>query len=236
MSRALLIDAAFVERPNRFVVRARLDSGRGVEAHLADPGRLVELLVPNAALRLRRARPGTSRRTRYGVVLVRSPTPPRVWVSLEAARANELAAELLSAGRVRGARGELQREVRHGSSRIDFRLRAADGRRTWVEVKSVTLAESGVGLFPDAPTERGVRHLRELIRLRAGDEAAMVLFVAQRGDVESIRPHRGIDPAFAAMLGEATRAGVMLRGARFRMDAAGGALHLGPVPVVCGRS
>ena len=234
MPDASLLDASFLERPNRFEVRARLDSGRSVEAHLADPGRLDELLVPEAALRLRRAQPGRPRRTRYDVALVRSPAPSRVWVSVEAARANELAAGLLSDGRVRGARGGLEREVRHGRSRFDFLLRAADGRRTWVEVKSVTLAENGVGLFPDAPTERGVRHVRELIALRRAGDAAMLLFVAQRADVERIRPHGGIDPTFATTLREAARAGVMLRGAGFRMDSAGGAFHLGSVPVDSG--
>lgn len=228
-----LVPASFVSRPNRFIVRAELRDGNVVEAHLADPGRLVELLIPGASLRLRPALEGSARRTRFGVALVRASDPPRAWVSVETQRANRLAEELLTCGALRGVgrEGRLRREVREGDSRFDFLLDGSPRGRLWIEVKSVTLVENGVGRFPDAPTERGTRHLRGLTRLVERGDRAMVLFVAQRGDAERVTAHGRIDPVFADTLAVARGVGVMLRADRFRFDANGRARHLGPIPV-----
>jgi sugar fermentation stimulation protein A len=228
-----LVPASFVSRPNRFIVRATLRDGNVVEAHLADPGRLVELLIPGASLRLRPAPEGGARRTRFSVALVRASEPPRAWVSVETQRANRLAEDLLSRGEVFGVgrEGRLRREVREGDSRFDFLLDGSPRGRLWIEVKSVTLVENGVGRFPDAPTDRGTRHLRGLTSLVERGDRAMVLFVAQREDAERVTAHRRIDPVFADTLAVARGAGVMLRAARFRFDANGRALNLGPIPV-----
>jgi sugar fermentation stimulation protein A len=109
-------------------------------------------------------------------------------------------------------------EVTLGRSRFDFLLSDARGRQMVVEVKSVTLVENGVGLFPDAVTERGARHVRELAEL-AGQEGweAAVLFVLQRSDASEIRAARAIDPKFAEALLEAEEAGVRILGRRCRV-------------------
>ena len=114
-----LVPARFVDRPNRFIVRARLRDGARIEAHLADPGRLRELLLPDAELRLRPAAPGGQRRTSHTVSLVRGGDPARTWVSVETTRANRLAESLLLDGRVHGidAGWTLRREVRFGQRR-----------------------------------------------------------------------------------------------------------------------
>ena len=227
-----LIAARFVSRPNRFIVRAAMGDRADVVAHLGDPGRLSELLLPGAALRLRPVRRSAKRKTRYTVALVRS-SDGRTWVSLETGLANVLAEELLRGGRIRGigAGWTIRREVRCGDSRLDFRLRNAAGATLWVEVKSVTFVENGVARFPDAPTARGKRHLEELTAcVNRGDRAA-VLFVVQRGDAGSVVPYRAIDPLFAAALGSARRAGVMLRGARFALSDSGRRTYLGPLRV-----
>jgi sugar fermentation stimulation protein A len=229
---APLVDAEFVARANRFIVRAVLADGDTVDAHLADPGRLVELLIPGARLRLRPAAPGSDRRTRFSAVLVQAPAPSRAWVSIETTQANRLAHGLLDAGQVQGIPGDgsLRREVACGDSRFDFLVERND-ERCWVEVKSVTLVEEETGLFPDAPTQRGVRHVRELTqRVRLGDRAC-VLFVMQRHDARLVRPHRGIDPDLADALADASAAGVLLRAARFELDENAGASYLGPAPV-----
>jgi sugar fermentation stimulation protein A len=226
-----------VERPNRFIVEARLADGRAVEAHLADPGRLKELLMPGAELRLRAAPEEGLRRTAYTVALVRASEAPRSWVSVETSRANRLAEELLRRGQVHGlGRGwELCREVRHGASRFDFCLRRTGHAPHWVEVKSVTFAERGVARFPDAPTARGRRHVRELAeRARAGDSAT-VLFVVQRGDVGAVTTYAEIDPDFDVALREARDAGVRLRAARFGFEDGGQPTYLGPLRVKLGR-
>jgi sugar fermentation stimulation protein A len=227
-----LLPARFVSRPNRFIVRAELSSGAFCEAHLADPGRLVELLVPGARLRLDPVPGGSKRLTRFTLALVRSPSESRAWVSVQTQRANRLAEDLLRKGAIRGSGTgfTLRREVPHGNSRFDFLLEKGPARR-WVEVKSVTLVEEGRGLFPDAPTARGQRHVDELAALARRGEEAMVLFIVQRGDADSVSAHPAIDPAFAASLAAARAAGVRLRAAGFRFDAAGRATYLGPLPV-----
>lgn len=226
-----LIPARFVARPNRFIVHAASGNDAILRCHLADPGRLTELLIPGAELRLRPAAVDSKRTTDHTVALVRAGS--NAWVSVEASRANDLAQELLSAGRVRGTGPVrlLRREVRSGNSRFDFLARNGAGASLWVEVKSVTWVERGIGRFPDAPTARGRRHVKELIAKARRGERAMVLFVAQRADVRVVTPFREIDPEFADLLGRARRCGVLLRAARFRMGADGHAHYAGPLPV-----
>ena len=149
---------------------------------------------------------GSARRTAYTVVLVRN---GQRWVSVVPALANEVLVSALARNRVPGLRGArvLAREIHHGRSRFDFLL-LHRGHRLLVEVKSATLVEDGVALVPDAPTVRGARHVRELTeRVRRGGRAAIV-FVVQRDDAGALRAHAGNDPAFAAALEAAARAGV----------------------------
>lgn len=199
--------ARFVARPNRFVILARRGD-RVVRAASRDPGRLQELLTVGASLRLAPARAGSRRRTRYTVALVRR---GRVWVSLVPALANDVLAAALARG---GAPGlshlrVAAREVRRGGSRFDLLLRGR-GVTLLVEVKSATLVEDGLALFPDAPTVRGARHLRELTaHVRRGGRAAAV-FVVQRKDASALSPNPRTDPAFALALSQARRAGVRL--------------------------
>lgn len=227
-----LLGAVFEARPSRFIVEASLEDGSRVEAHLADPGRLRELLIPGASLRLRPVEPERSRRTRYSVALARSQESPGTWVSLDTTLPNRLAGELLRQGKVDGAPHgwKIEREVRHGRSRFDFRLRD-NGREMFVEVKSVTLVENGLALFPDAPTKRGVRHVQELTEIAQGGGSALLLFVVQREDAQRVSPHAGIDPEFAEALTLAARAGVLLRATRYRLSRDGNATWLGSLPV-----
>ena len=145
-----------------------------------------------------------------------------------------LGAEALRAGRLAafGDYREVEPEVTYGRSRLDFRLQAPGLPPCLVEVKSVTLVVDGLGCFPDAVTERGRRHVAELSQMaRANESKAMVLFVVPREDARVVRPYPAIDPEFAAALSSARKAGVMLRAARFRVDAGGAATYLGPLPV-----
>jgi sugar fermentation stimulation protein A len=228
-----LVGATFHERPNRFIVVARLEDGRSVRAHLGDPGRLKELLLPGARLRLKPVAPGVERKTRFTVALVQSPDLPRVWVSLETARANRLAEPLLAEGTVRGIPRplSLRREVTRGASRFDFQLLGRAGVPTWVEVKSVTLVEEGVAFFPDAPTTRGVRHLRELAAMAKSGEKTAVLFVVQRHDAREVRANERTDPDFAQALADAREAGVRIRAVAFRLTPGGGARFNSHLPV-----
>ncbi|MFQ5768060.1 MAG: DNA/RNA nuclease SfsA [Acidobacteriota bacterium] len=229
-----LLAARFIQRPNRFLVEARLmASGLKVTAHLADPGRLGELLLEGAELRLRPVKAGAMRKTRFSAALVRSPHEPYPWVSLDTTLPNRLAADLIEAGRLPGVGSgwSVKREVRFGSSRFDLQLTRRCHPSLIIEVKSVTLVSRGLALFPDAPTLRGTRHLRGLIRLLENGFQTMVLFVVQRHDAVSVEANRVKDPAFAGVLEEAAAAGVRLRAVKYRLDASGRAFFQGSLPV-----
>ncbi len=212
--------ARFVERPNRFLVLAELDDGRTVRAHCPDPGRLRELLIAGVRVYVSRARAGAGpRRTEYDLRFVEHPETGQL-VSLDTRLPNLLVAEALRMGQLAqfcpndGWRSEAPGPLPHSGgihSRFDFRMDRGQGRRCWVEVKSVTLVEDGVARFPDAPTVRGQRHVDELRRIvqETQDEAA-VLFVVQRPDASAVEPHWARDPAFGHALAAAEQAGVAL--------------------------
>ena len=182
---------------------------------MADPGRLRELLLPGKRVWLRPAKE-PKRKTRWSAVLVESPDG-RELVSLDSTLPNRLIREALRRKALQEvADWDLERpEVTIGRSRFDFLLSNKDGRQMVMEVKSVTLVEDGVGLFPDAVTARGARHVRELGELaQHRDWEAVVLFVLQRPDGGVIRAARGIDLKFAETLEEAGKAGVRILGRR----------------------
>lgn len=212
---APLVEARFLRRPNRFVVHALPADGREVVAHLADPGRLEELLVPGRRMGLRPEAPSPTRTTRWTALLVESPDG-REWVSLNTTMPNRLVRAALAEEALTELDGwKLHAwEVRFGSSRLDFLLHDAGGRSLYVEAKSVTLVQNGVALFPDAVTARGARHLGELVRAREEGHEAAVLFVLQRSDADRIVAARAIDPDFAEALARAERAGVRVLGRR----------------------
>ncbi len=226
-----LLPGRFLERPNRFLALAELGGDR-VEAHLPDPGRLKELLVPGRRVYLRPS-DGRGRKTRYTLALVRAPSGELV--SVVTTLPNELVAEALERRRVRELAGwsVVAREHRWGASRFDFLLGRRDGARLLLEVKSVTLVDGDRALFPDAVTARGARHVRELATARTQGLDAAVMFVVQRRDARSVTAARAIDPAFADALQAARAAGVRLIGYRCRVTLREARLT-DPIPVRVG--
>lgn len=212
-----LVRGELIRRENRFRVSVRVH-GAETAAHLANSGRLRELLQPGASAWLI-AREGAARKTAYDLALVEH---EGALVSVDARLPNRLFAEALAAHWPPCGAGpvQVQPEPRLGASRVDFCLTSPQAR-CWVEVKSVTLVRGGLALFPDAPTLRGARHLRELAAALQGDsEQAAVVFVVQRGDATCFAPNRETDPAFARALAEAAQAGVAVRayGCRVHLD------------------
>lgn len=193
-------------RPNRFVIVARIGD-RTVRVASRDPGRLRELLRPGVGLLLAPSE-DPRRRTQYTAVLVRK---GRGWVSIVPSLANALFAAALARGGAPGLRGARvrAREATRGHSRFDFVLRHR-GSDWLTEVKSASLIEGGCALFPDAPTTRGARHVRELTAHVGAGGRAIVAFVVQCGGAHRLSPHAGHDPAFAAALAQAHRAGVRI--------------------------
>jgi len=223
-----LVAARFLDRPNRFLTVVRLEDGTQVEAHLADPGRLTGLLEPGMPVWLAN-RDGAHRRTAYDLILAQQNGH---LVSLDTRTPNRLVTAALTAGDIPelAAYADWQPEVNYGQSRLDFRGRNPN-RDCLVEVKSVTLVRGRRGYFPDAVTARGARHVRELTQARAEGYDAAVLFIAQRGDVDSVSPADDIDPAFGVALRAAADAGVRLLAYTCRVTTSEIALGH-PVPVL----
>lgn len=206
-----LLRARLIERENRFRVRVCLGQDR-VSAHIANPGRLEELLTSGRTVWMTPAS-GLGRKTPYSLTLVDTGDE---LVSMDSHLPNLLVTQALTRGLLPSLEEfrQLQREVALGHSRLDFRLTDDDGQACWVEVKSVTLVEAGIARFPDAPTIRGRRHLQELIAAVEAGDRAEVIFIVQRSDARQFSPNAATDPSFADALRSAARAGVGVRALR----------------------
>lgn len=230
----------FLDRPNRFLVHVRLEgSPHPVEAHLPDPGRLRELLVTGRRVFAAPVvnPPGRApRRTRWTLVLVETPDG-KGWVSLDTTLPNRLLKQVLEAeGLHELPEWTLERaEATVGTSRFDFLLRPKDPgvgpKQMILEAKSVTLVENGVARFPDAVTERGARHVREMTALVRGGTPATVIFLIQRDDAEAVEAAWEIDPDFADALAEAHAAGVRVLARSCAVDPSGVTLLPDAIPV-----
>lgn len=198
-----LVPAIFKARPNRFLGEVEIGNRREL-CFIPNPGRLEELLHPDAEVYLL-WKGLVNRKTGFDLVLV---DLAGTLVSIDSRMPNKVVAEAMEVGLLRefdGMRIE-KREPVFQDSRLDFRL--ADARTSlMLEVKSCTLVENGTALFPDAPTERGRRHIRALMRALKAMRAA-VLFLVQRLDAESFQPNEETDPRFARTLKEAADLGV----------------------------
>lgn len=204
---AALLKAEFVQRENRFRAEVLLH-GQPVKVHVPNSGRMKELLVPGATVWIQPAA-GENRKTAYTLMLVQQDDS---CVCLNAHLANSLVEHWLQQKILPGFEQtvQIQREKTYGNSRFDFHL-LRGGRECYAEVKSVNLLDGAVARFPDAPTERGSKHLRELMHCRAQGLDAAVLFVVMGNRAESFAPNTETDPQFAALLKQAMDAGVEVR-------------------------
>ena len=199
-----LVDGKFLTRLNRFAALVDVD-GIEVMVHVANSGRMREMLAPGYPVRLKPVS-GAHRKTRFDLALVRMGCS---LASADARLPNALVAEALEQRALPPFRtySTVKREVTFGESRLDLMLEDETGR-CYIETKSVTLVVDGVGLFPDAPTTRGAKHMRSLAKAVASGHRAAVLFVVQRGDVEAFTTHDRADPEFGRIFRESRSAGV----------------------------
>ena len=191
----------FLSRPNRFIAHIEIDGAVEI-CHVKNTGRCRELLVPGCTVWCQRS-DNPNRKTKFDLIAVRK--GDRL-INMDSQAPNKAAGEWL-ADRGLGEISELRPEVRHGDSRYDFSF-LKDGKRCFLEVKGCTLEEDGVCAFPDAPTERGAKHICGLTEAALAGYGAYILFVIQMSDVKYIRPHDETDPAFGAALREAAQNGV----------------------------
>lgn len=196
----------FVERPNRFVAVVKL--GREVViAHVKNTGRCGELLLPGAVVYLQKAENPT-RKTQYDLIGVEKETQRgRMMVNMDSQAPNRVFAEWAETGRFLPGLNVLRPETKWGNSRFDFYWEAGE-RKGFTEVKGVTLENEGHARFPDAPTERGIKHLEELIRAKAAGYEAAVCFVIQMAPMKDFGPNDDTHPAFGEALRRAKAAGV----------------------------
>ena len=198
-----MVPGIFLARPNRFIAHVEI-AGQVEVCHVKNTGRCRELL-PEGARVWCQAFDSPKRKTKFDLITVQK---GQRLINMDSQAPNAAAKEWLLAGGL-GEISELKGEYTHGDSRFDFSF-MKDGRRCFLEVKGVTLEHDGVCAFPDAPTERGTKHLRGLTKLTQEGYGAYVLFVIQMADVVYLHPNDATDPNFGKALREAENAGVQV--------------------------
>ena len=196
-----MVKGIFLSRPNRFIAKIEI-AGKEETVHVKNTGRCRELLPPGAEVWCEVSN-NPNRKTKYDLITVRK--GDRL-INMDSQAPNAAAKEWLLSGDL-GQVEDLKPETFHGDSRFDFSF-TLDGKPCLMEVKGVTLENDGVCAFPDAPTERGAKHLRGLTQAVKDGYTAFVLFVIQMPDVKYLHPNDKTDPAFGAALREAAENGV----------------------------
>jgi len=200
-----VISGRFLARINRFVAKVEIN-GQIETVHVKNTGRCRELLIVGAEVYLEKGT-NPNRKTAYDLIAVRK--GDRL-INMDAQAPNHVFREWAEQGGFLPNVTELRSEYSYGESRLDFCLTTPEGLH-FVEVKGVTLEENGRTRFPDAPTERGIKHIRELQRAVEEGHQATLFFVVQMQDVVSVSPNDETHPAFGAALREAVAAGVEVR-------------------------
>ncbi len=195
-----IVEAKFISRPNRFVAQVELD-GNVVTVHVKNTGRCKELLIPGCTVYLEKAT-NPDRKTPYDLVAVETPIGV---INIDSQAPNAVVKEWLE----KQDYDYIDPEHKYGDSRIDFYMKKGEDEYL-LEVKGCTLIKDGIGYFPDAPTERGVKHLRELTKAIKYGYKSMIAFVIQVEGVEEVRPNIEIHPEFGIALNEAITAGVQV--------------------------
>ena len=196
-----MVEGRFLQRPNRFIAHVEIQ-GKEEVCHVKNTGRCRELLPAGAKVWCLDAG-NPNRKTRYDLIAVQK---GQRLINMDSQAPNGAAKEWLLGGGL-GEIENLKPECKHGDSRFDFAFEK-DGRQCFLEVKGVTLEHEGVCAFPDAPTQRGAKHLRELANLSREGYGAYVLFVIQMEGVKYLHPNDATDKPFGEALREAKNAGV----------------------------
>lgn len=219
-----MVRGTFLARPNRFIAHVEID-GQTRICHVKNTGRCRELLVPGTTVWCQKS-DNPARKTGYDLICVQK---GHRLINMDSQAPNAAAKEWLLSGGL-GQIENLRPETFHGDSRFDFSF-TKDGKPCLLEVKGVTLENDGICAFPDAPTERGAKHLRHLAQAVQAGFDCYVLFVIQMTDVACLHPNDATDPNFGKALREAHTAGVNI----LAMDCAvtESTMAIGkPVPVV----
>lgn len=192
----------FLSRPNRFIAEIEID-GKAERCHVKNTGRCRELLTERAVVYVQE-HDSTARKTKYSLIAVRKEP---LLINMDSQAPNKAVAEWLQQQEPFGKISKLKAESVYGSSRFDFYLETV-AEKVYLEVKGVTLEQGGVAMFPDAPTERGIKHLQELMQAKKAGYKAVVIFVVQMRGMKYFTPNAATHPAFAEALRQAAANGV----------------------------
>lgn len=202
-----MVKATFIERPNRFVAYCEVE-GERYKVHVKNTGRCKELLMPGGTVYLEKSN-NPNRKTPYSLIAVEKGD---LLINMDSQAPNVVVEEALKSGviqlpNIKEPLQTVKREQTYGQSRFDFYCEAGM-EKIFIEVKGVTLEEDGIVRFPDAPTERGVKHLEELISAHQSGYKSYVIFVVQMEEAMYFTPHEKRHPAFAKTLRKAVNSGV----------------------------
>ena len=197
------VSGIFISRPNRFIAHVNIN-GEPQVCHVKNTGRCRELLTEGATVYLQKAA-NPSRKTGYDLIAVQKGD---LLINMDSAAPNKAAAEYLR--KHFGDKALIKPEKTYGASRIDFYVETA-AEKWLIEVKGVTLEEQGRALFPDAPTERGVKHINELIKATSAGYRTCILFIIQMKGITSFSPNDATHPAFGEALRQAAKQGVQIK-------------------------
>lgn len=199
--------AKFISRPNRFIAIVLVD-GKEEVVHVKNTGRCKELLVEGCDVILFES-DNPNRKTKYDLIAVykiRENAPPLL-INMDSQIPNDVAEEWLKSGRLFSKNAVIRREVTFQNSRFDFYVEDGD-TKAFLEVKGVTLENGGVAMFPDAPTERGVKHINELVEAKKRGYDAYILFIVQMKEISEFKPNDITHKAFGDVLRCAEKEGV----------------------------
>ncbi len=197
-----MLAGIFCSRPNRFIAFVKIED-QVQTCHVKNTGRCRELLIPGAVVYVQKS-DNPARKTKYSVIGVKK--GKRI-INIDSQAPNRAVSEWLLKGGLLNDITLLKSEKTYGSSRFDFYIETRK-EKIYMEVKGVTLEDNGIVLFPDAPTERGVKHIKELCRCRQEGFLAYLIFVVQMKDVLYFKPNDFTDPEFGEALREAAELGV----------------------------
>lgn len=201
-----LINATFISRPNRFIVIVKINNNI-FKSHLADPGRLKELLIPNANLLVKKVKNRLGRKTKFSTIMV---LHDGNYISLVSTLPNKFVKQAIVKKELPILKDYkiISTEYTIGNHRLDFLLENPENEDFFLEVKSVTLSEEGTAKFPDAITLRGLKHVKLLTDMVKNGKNAGILFVCQRSDVNFFKPMWERDPKFSQALLNGFNAGL----------------------------
>ena len=204
-----IVKGKFISRPNRFIANVKIENEIHT-VHVKNTGRCKELLVPNCTVYLSLS-DNPNRKTKYDLIAVEKErrNKPPLLINMDSQIVNYAAEEWLKESGFFGENATIHREVTFGKSRFDFFIETKN-QKVFLEVKGVTLEKEGIALFPDAPTERGVKHINELIEAKKSGYSAYILFVIQMKEITEFTPNTETHMEFSESLKKAKKEGVKI--------------------------